>query len=57
MKKKVDYQNLKHYAKKYGISVLSGGKHKSVHKLATDIYKYEVDRKVNTGLYPFTPKR
>jgi hypothetical protein len=47
------FENIKYYAKQYGISVLDKGKHKSVNKLANDIYKYELDRKVKGGLYPF----
>jgi hypothetical protein len=47
------FENLKYYAKKYGISVLVKGKHKTVNRLANDIYKYEVDRKITGGLYPF----
>jgi hypothetical protein len=53
MKPKMEFKNLKYYAKKYGISVLKKGKHKSVNQLANDIYKYEVDRKITGGLYPF----
>lgn len=49
----MEFKNLKYYAKKYGISVLKKGKHKSVNQLANDIYKYEVDRKITGGLYPF----
>jgi hypothetical protein len=53
MNKKFEYQNLKYYAKKYGISVLKNGKHKSVGQLANDIYNYEVSRKISNGFYPF----
>jgi hypothetical protein len=53
MNNKMEYRNLKHYAKKYGISVLKNGKHKSVNQLSNDIYKYEVNRGVKSGLYPF----
>jgi len=49
----MEYKNLKYYAKKYGISVVKNGKFKSVGVLANDIYKYEVDRKITNGLYPF----
>jgi hypothetical protein len=49
----MEYKSLKYYAKKYGISVMKNNKPKSVNQLATDIYKYEVDRKVKGGLYPF----
>jgi hypothetical protein len=47
------FRNLKYYAKKYGISVLKGGKFKSVNTLANDIYKYEVSRGIKNGFYPF----
>jgi hypothetical protein len=48
------FKNLKHYAKKYGISVLTDeGKHKSVNELAIDIYEYELGNDVVDGLYPF----
>ena len=50
---KFEFKNLKYYAKVYGISVLKGGKHKSVGQLANDIYNYEVDRKITGGFYPF----
>jgi hypothetical protein len=50
---KFEYKNLKYYAKKYGISVIRGGKFKSVGELAINIYNYEKDRKVKNGLYPF----
>jgi transposase-like protein len=53
MNKRMEFGNLKEYAKRYGISVLHKGKHKSVHKLSNDIYKYEVNRNVKNGLYPF----
>jgi hypothetical protein len=49
----MEYKSLKYYAKKYGISVMKKNKHKTVNELANDIYKYEVDRKVKNGLYPF----
>jgi len=49
----MEYRNLKYYAKRYGISVLKNGKHKSVNQLSNDIYKYEVNRGVKNGLYPF----
>jgi len=49
----MDYKNLKYYAKLYGISVIKGDKLKSVNTLANQIYKYEVDRKIKNGLYPF----
>ena len=49
----MEYRNLKYYAKKYGISVMKGGKFKSVNTLANDIYKYEVSRGVKNGFYPF----
>lgn len=45
------YKNLKFYAKKYGISVLSGGKPKSVNALAIDIFNYETSNKIKGGLY------
>jgi hypothetical protein len=48
-----EYLSLKHYAKKYGISVIYKGKPKSVNQLSNDIYKYEVDKKVKGGLYRF----
>jgi hypothetical protein len=51
--KKVEYKNLKYYAKIYGISVLKDGKMKSVNELANDIYKYELNRKIKNGLYSF----
>ena len=47
------FKNLKYYAKKYGISVLKNGKHKSVNTLANDIYKFEVSRGIKNGFYPF----
>ena len=47
------FKNLKYYAKKYGISVLTEGKHKSVNELAIDIYEYEKGRNIKNGLYPF----
>lgn len=47
------FRNLKYYAKRYGISVLKGGKFKSVNVLANDIYKYEVSRGIKNGFYPF----
>ena len=53
MTKNLEFKNLKYYAKIYGISVLKGGKHKSVGQLANDIYRYEVDRKITGGFYPF----
>ena len=53
MNNKFQYENLKYYAKKYGISVLRGGKHKSVNVLSNDIYKYEVNRGIRNGLYTF----
>jgi hypothetical protein len=53
MNNKMEYRNLKYYAKRYGISVLKNGKHKSVNQLSNDIYKYEVNRGVKNGLYPF----
>ena len=53
MNDKFEYKNLKYYAKKYGISVLKGGKFKSVGELAINIYNYEADRKVKDGLFPF----
>lgn len=53
MNKKFEYENLKYYAKIYGISVLKSGKHKSVGVLANDIYKYEVAHNIKHGLYPF----
>jgi len=49
----MQYVSLKSYAKKYGISVMKNNKPKSINQLANDIYKYEVDRKVKGGLYPF----
>jgi hypothetical protein len=45
--------NLKEYAKKYGISVMKKGKFKTVNQLSNDIYRYEVDRGVKKGFYPF----
>jgi len=48
------YKNLKHYAKIYGISVLTEGKHKSVNELAIDIYEYERDNNIKNGFYPFS---
>jgi hypothetical protein len=53
MNEKFKYENLKYYAKKYGISVLKNGKHKTVNMLANNIYNYEVSRKIKNGLYPF----
>jgi hypothetical protein len=53
MNNKMDYKNLKYYAKIYGISVLKNGKPKSVNVLANNIYNYEVSRKIKNGLYPF----
>ena len=53
MNDKMKYENLKYYAKQYGISVLKNGKHKSVNVLANDIYRYEVSRKIKNGLYIF----
>jgi len=53
MDNKFEFKNLKYYAKVYGISVLKGGKHKSVGQLANDIYNYEVSRKIKGGFYPF----
>lgn len=47
------FKNIKHYAKLYGISVLKDGKPKSVNQLSIDIYNYELENKVNNGLYPF----
>lgn len=47
------FKNLKYYAKKYEISVLTKGKHKSVNELAIDIYEYEKGNNVKDGLYPF----
>lgn len=47
------YKNLKYYAKLYGISVLKGGKFKTVNQLSNDIYKYEVNRGIKNGFYPF----
>jgi hypothetical protein len=49
----MEYKNIKYYAKKYGISVLKKGKMKTVNQLANDIYKYEVDRRIKGGFYPF----
>jgi hypothetical protein len=49
----MEYKNIKYYAKKYGISVLKKGKMKTVNQLANDIYKYEVDRGIKGGFYPF----
>lgn len=49
----METKNLKHYAKVYGITVLKNGKFKTVNQLANDIYKYEVNRKIKNGLYPF----
>lgn len=48
------YKNLKHYAKIYGISVLTEGQHKSVNELAIDIYEYERDNNIRNGFYPFS---
>ena len=48
-----EFKNLKYYAKKYNISVLKGGKFKSVNTLANDIYKYETSRGIKNGFYPF----
>ncbi len=48
------YKNLKHYAKIYGISVLTEGHHKSVNELAIDIYEYERDNNIRNGFYPFS---
>jgi hypothetical protein len=53
MNNKMDYKNLKYYAKIYGISVLKNSKPKSVNVLANNIYNYEVSRKIKNGLYPF----
>lgn len=53
MNDRIKYQNLKYYAKQYGISVLKNKKHKSVNVLANDIYRYELTRKIKNGLYPF----
>ncbi len=48
------YQNVKYYAKLYGISVLKdNGKHKSVNELSNDIYEYEKTNYVENGMYPF----
>jgi hypothetical protein len=48
------FENIKHYAKLYGISVLKpDGKPKSVNKLSIDIYDYEKTKNVRNGLYPF----
>jgi len=49
----MEFKNLKYYAKKYGISVMVGDKFKSVNRLANDIYKYEKNRHIKGGLYPF----
>jgi hypothetical protein len=48
------FKNLKHYAKIYGISVLTESKPKSVNELAIDIYEYERDNNIKDGFYPFS---
>lgn len=49
----ITFKNIKYYAKKYGISVLTEGSPKSVNELSIDIYEYERDNQVKDGLYPF----
>lgn len=53
MRKKDPFKNIKHYAKVYGISVLTEGQPKSVNELAIDIFEYERDNAIKDGFYPF----
>jgi hypothetical protein len=50
---KSGFKNIKYYAKKYGISVLTEGKPKSVNELAIDIFEYETEHNIKDGFYPF----
>ena len=48
------FENIKHYCKKYSISVLkNNGRPKTDNQLSNEIYRFEVSRKIKNGFYPF----
>jgi hypothetical protein len=53
MPKKSEVPSAKLYAKKYNISVLKDGKHKTINQLSLDIYEHEKTHPAKNGLFPF----
>ena len=49
----IPYKSYKYYASKYGISILTNGRHKSVNELSLDIYEYERKHQPNDPLFPY----